>query len=150
MEGQYFTAKTPEQLDDFMSELKESHDWSKSLAIQCEGMGGTRSLKQNNAIHLWFQQLASELNHAGINQLLVLEERSKGVEVVWTADAVKECLYKPLLNAMKGKASTKKMNKTEVGEVYFQLSEWLKNRFLSDHPQLQIPEFPSEEWPDAR
>lgn len=77
-----------------------------------------RSLKQNSSAHLWFTHVADELNSAGMDMQVVL---SKRLGIMWTPEAVKECLFKVLAKAMYNKDSTTKLTTKEFSKVTEQL-----------------------------
>ena len=56
-----------------------------------------RTLKQNNALHLFFWQLAEELNAAGLDMKKVLKPQ---VDITWTTDSIKDYLWRPLQIAL--------------------------------------------------
>ena len=67
----------------------------------------TRSDRQNNAMHLWFRQIAEELNNAGY---WVRHPFSDRLEIPFTEVLVKETLYKPIIKSMYDKESTAKVS----------------------------------------
>jgi len=69
-----------------------------------------RTAQQNKAMHLFFTQLASVLNDAGLDQRKVLKP---GVSIPWTKVAVKENLWRPIQEAMYHKRSTTDLEKQE-------------------------------------
>ena len=93
-----------------------------------------RSLAQNRAIHKYFELLSNELNNGGFTVAKLLK-----VTVSWTPTAVKELLWKPIMEALLDKKSTAKMNKDEVIKVYDTL-----NLNLSEKRGLYV-EFPNKD-----
>lgn len=59
----------------------------------------TRSGPQNNALHLFFRNLAEDLNNAGYPSQIGFAGRPNTIEVDWTEQSVKE-LWKAIQNAM--------------------------------------------------
>lgn len=73
-----------------------------------------RTLAQNRAAHLWFTHLAEALNESGNDMQVVL---SKRMEIWWTPESIKECLFKVLARAMYNKDSTTKLTIKEFIKV---------------------------------
>jgi len=95
-----------------------------------------RTLQQNKALHLWFTQLAKELNEAGLSIMKTLKHDA---EIPWTDTTVKELMFKGIMKAMYQKDSTTKLTTKELIEV----SETL-TRYLAEKHGL-VTEFPSIE-----
>lgn len=97
----------------------------------------TRS--QQNALHLFYEQLAKEMNENGITLKQALAKFN--LEVPATKHAVKEYLWRPLQEAITGKYSTTELLKQrEIDQIYDSL-----NKFFAENLHLQIPPFPSME-----
>ena len=95
----------------------------------------TRSDRQNNAMHLWFRQIAEELNNAGY---WVRHPFSDKLEIPFTEVLVKETLYKPIIKSMYDKQSTAKVTPAELSEAAEVLIRW-----LSEHKGVYVP-FPQQ------
>lgn len=96
-----------------------------------------RTIKQNSALHLWFSQLADELNMAGYTVQLVLKEK---IDLDWSGDMVKELLWRPAQKALLKKKSTTELGKLEdMDKVYEHL-----NRHIGEKFGLHIP-FPTDQ-----
>lgn len=95
-----------------------------------------RTNKQNDSLHLYFRQLAEDLNDSGLDQRTVLKP---SVEIPWTEQAVKKQLWAPIQKAMIGEQSTTELNTKQVSEVYEVL-----NRHISTKWGVHTP-FPSNE-----
>jgi len=64
------------------------------------------------------------------------------VDIPWTAENVKEHLWKPIQKAVMGKESTTKLDRKQVSEVYETLARFLSERhgvFVA-FPQNRFPE----------
>ena len=94
-----------------------------------------RSDRQNNAMHLWFRQIAQELNDAGY---WVRHPFSDTLEIPFTEVLVKETLYKPIAKHMYNKSTTTKLTPSELSECAEVLIRW-----LSEHKNVYIP-FPQQ------
>ena len=95
----------------------------------------TRSDRQNNAMHLWFRQIANELNDA---VYWVRHPFSDAFEIPFTEVLVKETLYKPIIKSMYDKGSTGRLTTQELSEAAEVLIRW-----LSEHKQVYVP-FPQQ------
>jgi hypothetical protein len=94
--------------------------------------------QQQKALHLYFRQVADELNKQGEGMQLIM---SKFVlDAKPTDKLIKELLWKPLQFAMIGKESTTELLKREeIDKIYETL-----NKFLGENFGISIP-FPSLE-----
>lgn len=72
-----------------------------------------RSNKQNNALHLMFENIADELNDSGmyIGQVIRLDAR-------WNKERVKELIWKPTQEVLHKKKSTTQLTTKEIDEVF--------------------------------
>jgi hypothetical protein len=96
---------------------------------------GTRTNKQNSALHLFLRKLADALNDAGLDMKAVLKPE---VEIPWSDSAAKEYLWKPVQKAMLGKESTKELETDEVSKVYDTLNRHLASKFGVSVPFPEI------------
>ena len=94
-----------------------------------------RTSTQNNALHLYFQHVAQELNLAGHNVQLVLKEK---VDIDWTPELVKDILWRTAQVAITGKKSTTELKIIEDIDIIY---EHL-NRHLGEKFGVHVP-FPS-------
>ncbi len=74
-----------------------------------------RTLTQNRAFHLYFTQLAEELNDAGLDMRKVLKPE---VEIPWTPENIKNHLWRPIQHAYLNKKSTTELTSQEIDKVY--------------------------------
>lgn len=85
-------------------------------AVNIKRIKDYRTLQQNSALHLWFQQLADELNDKGFDMRLFVK---KDINIEWSGQSIKEYLWRPLQKAKFGKKSTTQLFKTgEIDEIY--------------------------------
>ena len=118
------------------SELAEKILNSKGpVLVECLFDTGTRSAAQNSAMHLYFTQLAQELNDAGLDVRSTLRE---DIDHEWNKDLVKELIWRPIQVAMKGKDSTTKLFKMEVSDIYETI-----NRHMAEKFGISVP------WPSV-
>jgi len=93
-----------------------------------------RTLKQNNALHLWCSQLSKLLN---ANQLYM-----KGVfgnDIEWTMELVKTQIVKNTIKQVFNISSTTKLKRKQIDE----LIDYVTITFATK--QIEIPPFPSKE-----
>ncbi len=99
-------------------------------------MTETITPQQRKALHVYCRLLSDGLTDAGYS---IQEVLSQAVARDWNQEAVKELLFKPIMEAMTGKTSTEKLTSSEVSEVYEVL-----NRHTSDKFGVGM-EFPHDE-----
>lgn len=92
---------------------------------------GTRTSRQNRALHKFLAMLSEALNDAGYDMKRTLKEEA---EIPWTAALAKEFLWKPMQEAMLGKESTTALETQEVSQVYETL-----NRYLANTKGVSVP-----------
>jgi len=85
-----------------------------------------RTNQQNNALHLYFKLLADDLNESGFDQLTF--PWKEGARLNWTAESVKENLWKPIQSAMLNEQQTSKLKKEDVDKVYQTLARHLAEK----------------------
>ena len=86
-----------------------------------------RTPSQNNALHLFFKLLADSLNESGLDQRKVLKE---SVDIPWTAEAIKEQMWKPIQKALYNKEHTAELDKVEeLDHVHEDLMRHLGEKF---------------------
>ena len=95
-----------------------------------------RTPTQNNALHLYFEQLAETLNNAGLDVRVVLKP---DVDIPWSKTMVKELLWRPIQKIYLKKKSTTRLTRAEVDQVYKILDRHLADKFgvLVDFPSLE-------------
>lgn len=95
-----------------------------------------RTLTQNASLHLFFEHMAGALNASGFDMKRTLKQ---DIEIPWTADLVKQYLWKPIQSAMLNKESTTELDTKEIDDVLDVLT-----RHLGEKTGVVI-EFPSVE-----
>lgn len=81
-----------------------------------------RTMRQNNSLHLWCEEVARELNDRGIDMRVLV----KNLQVTHTKDSVKG-IWKAIGEAKYGKKSTTELTSKEIDEIYDEF-----NRLLSE------------------
>ena len=122
-----------DKMNFFISFVKDQYESGKHILYTIKDT--TRSDRQNNAMHLWFRQIAEQLNDAGY---WVRHPFSDSFEIPFTEILVKEMLYKPTVKAMFNKGTTTKLTPSELSEAAEVLVRW-----LSEHKGVYVP-FPQQ------
>jgi len=97
-----------------------------------------RTLKQNSALHLYFQLLADQLNEAGLDMRVVLKPE---VSIPWGKDTIKDFLWRPIQRFQLGKKSTTELTTAEIDKVFEVLNRHLSEKF----PEIEHIPFPNED-----
>jgi len=92
------------------------------------------SWQQMKSVHLWLGQVANAMNEGGIDMKTVLTSMRKGFSVRPTKEILKECLWKPLQEAVLKVTSTRDLSSKDVNEIYSRL-----DAFLTDVHGIHIP-----------
>ena len=95
-----------------------------------------RTLQQNKAMHKLFTQMSDTFNTLGLDMRVVLKPE---IKILWTPEAVKRELFKPVMKAMYGKESTTELTTSEVSKVYEQIAKLIGEKFGV------VLDFPSKE-----
>lgn len=110
----------------------------------------TRSLSQNNAIHVDCEIISQKLNDAGKDMRVVLKPT---FFIPWSMKSVKEFLWKPVMKAMYQKESTTELDKTsgEIDMIHEVIMRELGEKHGIEHHDFpsrkkeELPEYPTEE-----
>lgn len=95
-----------------------------------------RTKKQNDSLHLYFQQLSETLNEAGLDVRAVMKPE---MDIPWSGVMVKELLWRPIQKIYLNKKSTTRLTSDEVSQVYKILDRHLAEKFgvLVEFPSLE-------------
>jgi hypothetical protein len=132
--GQYRRITNEYQFKDAIKQLQEQWDKNGWLEVQVR-TPQSRTLKQNNSMHLYYEMVASQLNDNGLDMRKFLKE---SFDIHWTGQNVKEYIWKPVQTVLFGSKSTTKIKKAEVSQVYDVI-----NRKLAEHG-IHVP-FPENQ-----
>ena len=119
-DGHRWIVDTKDSLEFFIKFLKDQYSQGNHLLYSIKPAGRTE--RQNNAMHLWFREIAEKLNDAGYH---ATHPFNSEVEVPFTEVLVKEMLYKPIIKAMYDKKSTTGLSGRELSEAADVLVKWL-------------------------
>lgn len=95
-----------------------------------------RTISQNSALHLYFQQLADVLTDAGLDMRIVLKP---DIDIRWTKESVKEYLWKPIMEKMFGNKSTTEMTTGQIDEIFEVITKHLGEKFGEFMDYLPFP-----------
>ena len=121
--GHRWIVDTKEKADFFIAFIKDQFKSGEVIAYGIKPYGRTE--RQNNAMHLWFRQMADQLNDAGYSAKHPFNDE---IEVPFTEVLVKEMLYKPIIEAMYDKKSTATLTGGQVSEAAEVLVRWLSEK----------------------
>ena len=99
----------------------------------------TRTIPQNNSLHLYLTLVADELDKKGFTMQDVVKAIRRA-EIRPTMEAIKAVVWKPLQQIITGVESTTKIKTSDVDRVYETMNKWLGDNFDGIH----VP-FPSNE-----
>ena len=87
----------------------------KDCVITIEKFKKRRTLNQNNALHLWFSQMADLLNDHGWDQRKLTKAE---FDIPWTLESFKNNLWRKIQIAYCDKESTVELNTDEITAIY--------------------------------
>jgi hypothetical protein len=125
----WWIVDTKEKAEFFIAFIKDQLQSNNIITYSLKEENRTQ--RQNSAMHLWFRQIADELNDCGC---WVKHPFSESLEIPFTDVLVKEMLYKPIIKSMYQKDSTGKLTVKEVGESAEVLIKW-----LAENKSVYIP-----------
>lgn len=116
--------------------VKEAMKTMGLNVISVKSIHGQRSDNQNNAVHLWFDQIAMEAQRQGLTVDMWIK---KPAEMKITKSMLKDS-FRAIGKAMYHKDSTAKLSKTEFSEVVFFFDKVVLERLGIDieFPNLQL------------
>lgn len=96
-----------------------------------------RTTQQNRALHKYFSLVAEALNDAGLDLRKVLKPE---IEIPWSAETVKNYLWRSVQQAQLNKESTADLTTKEIDLVYDTLNRFLSEKFGISEPFPSIEE----------
>ena len=137
--GVRFHLDSEEHEKNFLEYVAQMRLAGKRPCVEFINAPGTRTGKQNAALHLFLRRLAVSLNDAGYDQLTF--PWREGMEIPFTETSVKAVLWSPTEEAMFGHTSTTQAGKMEYSDVYEALCRALIQKLDGYMP----PPWPQEE-----
>lgn len=95
--------------------------------------------KQFGALHVYCQQCADVLNAAGVDIKAMTQVMRDGFSVWHTKDTFKQMVYKPILETVEGKNSTKEQTTKDPSKIELIISKFFAERF-----GLEAPRWPTK------
>jgi len=115
----------------------------QAMGLKChriKRVHSTRTVNQNNALHLLFEQLTQEMLDKGFDMKDILKD---GFEFPPSAWAIKEFVWKKVQKAMYGKESTTDLAKLgEIDKIYDVVNKTIIEKTKGE---IKLPPFPSVE-----
>ena len=107
----------------------------KSRSKRLNPMSPFRTEKQNDSLHLYFENVAQALNEQGLTVRVVLEViEERGVDMMWSKELVKEILWRRIQKKNLGKQSTTQLESDEITKIYDMLNKFLSEEFYIHEP----------------
>ena len=126
------TINSDKSLSEAIQELTRAYTEHRFLRVTVK-TGKQRTLTQNRALHLYLTMVSDALNDAGIEQTVFFKP---GFVVPWNPQTAKDCLWRPIQQAVTGQESTTKPETGQYSLIYDAL-----NRKLAEHG-IHVP------WPE--
>jgi len=95
--------------------------------IELKKVNNTRTSSQNRALHLFFTQVAKELNDLGI-AFVYRGIKGAEMEMQWNASLFKEMTWKPIQNALYGTTSTTKLKRNQIDPIFETINKFFAER----------------------
>lgn len=108
------------------TEFKRLNEVAATIELKAVKM--TRSSAQNRALHLFFTQVADQLNNIGI--AYVHHDLFTGIEIEsqWTMELFKSQVWKKLQKAMFGIDSTTKLKRNQIDPIFETINKFFAER----------------------
>lgn len=111
-----YTVYELDQMDDVFKDLRKRLILAPQ-DVTIETHTRQRTLSQNNAMHQYLKNMATEIDAAGITQRILLNKFKNGWDVPVTMHFLKG-IFRQLANDMFGVESTADLTTTQMQEVY--------------------------------
>ncbi len=96
--------------------------------VELKKISQSRTSLQNRALHLFFTQVANELNSIGI-PFIYTGLKGVQMEIQWTGSLFKEMTWKPIQKAMYGTTSTTKLKRgKEIDSIFEVINKFFAER----------------------
>lgn len=86
-----------------------------------------RSSKENSALHVLFTNISFELTRMG-RQFVFKGVKGIDIEINYTPELVKECIWKPLQSALMAKSSTTELTHSDIEMIFEILAKWFSEQ----------------------
>jgi len=125
---------TPKEIEQTALKIGLSKSIVKSLI---DGLPHKRSSQENKALHVLFQNIAFELNRIGM-EFTYRGIKGKEIQTTYSAEIVKNYLWRPLQIALLDKQSTTKLNHSDIEAIFLILGRWFaENGVVIEFPSIE-------------
>jgi len=109
--------------------FKKQNEWiiENKKTVEQKIIQKNRSLTQNNALHLFFEHISTQLNEMG-NTFHYTGLKGVEIECRYTGNLVKEMIWRPIQITLFDKESTTKLNTNEMNEIITILNKFFADR----------------------
>lgn len=113
-----YTVNSDHKLTSYKKFVDDIYDQHKYVTFYYK-LGKPRTLKQNDAMHSFFTDIADRCNDAGYWFIVNCSIFKKEIQVPWTQDNVKKFIWMPVQSALypSKSESTRQLDTTEVSMV---------------------------------
>lgn len=123
------------------AQIQLARQWKKDKFLIVNIDKQQRTLTQNKAIHVLFEMISYKLK---ANKMDIAKTLKQNFMIPWSAEAVKELMWKPVQLSMFGTHSTKELTTEQVSEVFEAIRDHLFNITVNCEHQIDL-EFPSKD-----
>lgn len=100
----------------------------KGAVVELKEIKDTRTSQQNRALHLFFTHVSETLNDHGIEFSYQTGITGNNFDIPWSAEMVKEYIWRPLQKVITKKKSTTKLTKVEIDPIFDIICRSLANK----------------------
>ena len=103
-----------------------------------------RTSQQNRALHKDCALIAEKLNDAGLDMRTMIKPN---INIPWTTEAVKECIWKPIMKALYGHSSPTELAKIEgeIDKIHQVIMRELGEKYGIEHHDFPVDKKKQEE-----
>ena len=130
MEGEFWMVTDKRSFAEFVKHAERMLDENQSITFKWS-IGDQRTVRQNNAMWLWLDQLSEALNDAGYDMKRTLKPH---IDIPWNKERAKEHLWDPIQEIMTKKDSSRRISKQEVNEI-----QEVVARYLAQNTGVSVP-----------
>ena len=132
--GQFWICNSTHTREMFLRQAKELMEERPYVVWEID-FGKPRTSKQNNALHVFCRLVSEELNDKGFSVESFFKD---GVEIPFSAEIVKEHIWRPIQKAITDKESTSDLTTLEVQSTYENVNRALSNKGIHiPWPQME-------------
>ena len=125
----------PEEIEQSCFKIGLSKTITKAVI---DNLPKKRSSQENRALHVFFQNIAYELNRLGL-EFTFRGIKGMEIETTYTPDIVKQFLWKPLQDALLKKSSTTELTHNDIVMIF----EILGKHFAERGVEISFPSIES-------